>query len=130
MHLLYRPTKYVKVISCADFINNVRATFEKENIAWAGDNIKYSDFSINYIDRFEDYMHNRTGKYFWKDKFFEKQKEYRVIVLNRDSEEPIEFDIGDLTSQSFITTTEELFNNQFYLEVKFNPEKDLVKIED
>ena len=122
--------KYVMVISCADFINNVRKAFEKENIVWAGDKVKYSDFSINYMNRLEDYMNNRSGKHFWKDKCFEKQKEYRVIVLNRDSDDSIQFNIGDLTSCSFITTTEELFSNQFYLEVKFNPENDLIQIVD
>ncbi|OPL10248.1 MAG: hypothetical protein AVO34_11625 [Firmicutes bacterium ML8_F2] len=71
--------KYVMVISCSDFINSVRATFEKENIAWVGDKVKYSDFSINYMDRLEDYMNNRSGKYFWKDKFFEKLKNKRNI---------------------------------------------------
>lgn len=122
--------KYVMVISCTDFLNNVKEAFEKENIAWAADKVKYSDFSINYMNRIEDYMNNRSGKYFWKDKFFEKQKEYRVIVLNRDSDGPIQFNIGDLTMHSFITSTEELFNNRFYFEAKFNPEEDLIKLED
>lgn len=122
--------KYVIVISCTDFLNNVKETFEKENIAWVADKVKYSDFSINSMNRLEDYMNNRSGKYFWKDKFFEKQKEYRVIVLNRDSDGPIQFNIGDVTMHSFITSTEELFNNRFYSEVKFNPEKDLIKLED
>jgi hypothetical protein len=34
-----------------------------------------------------------------------------MIVLNRDSDDPIQFNIGDLTSYSFIASTEELFNN-------------------
>jgi hypothetical protein len=122
--------KYVMVISCSNFLNNVKDAFEYENIAWEADKVKYSDLSINYMNRLEYYMNIRSGKYFWKDKFFEKQKEYRVIVLNRDSDEPIQFNIGNLTSHSFITATEELVNNRFYLEVKFNPEKDLIKLED
>ncbi len=122
--------KYVMFISCTDFINHVREKFEEENIDWAADKVKYSDFSINYMDRLEDYMSNRSGKYFWKDKFFEKQREYRFVVLNRDSDEPVKFNVGDLTNCTFITTTEQLFNNKFYLEVKFNPEEDLILLED
>mgnify|MGYP001010098224 CR=1 FL=1 len=122
--------QYVLVISCNDFLNSVKEAFKKESIDWATDKVKYSDFSINYMNRLEDYINNRNGKYFWKDKFFEKQKEYRLIVLNRDSDDPIQLDIGDLTTHSFITSTEELFNNRFYLEVRFNPEKDLIELED
>lgn len=122
--------KHVMVISCSDFINNISNSFKKRSIAWAADKVKYSDFKINYMDRLQDHINNRSGKYFWKDRYFENQKEYRVIVLNRDSDDPIQINIGDLTNKSFITSTEELFNNRFYFEVRFNPDNDLVKLED
>lgn len=53
-----------------------------------------------------------------------------MIVINRDSDDPIKFDIGDLTIHSFITSTEQLLNNRFLLEAKFNPENDLINRED
>ena len=122
--------KHVIVISCNDFIDNVRIAFEKENIEWTTGKVKYSDYSINYTDRIEDFIYDRNEKYFWKDKYFENQKEFRLVVLNRDSNIPIELNIGDLTCCSFITNTEKLFNDEYCIKIGFDPEKDLVKLED
>lgn len=122
--------KYVLIISWADFLNKVKEAFNKENIEWCADKVKYCDFTINNQERIDDFLNNRTSKYFWKDKYFENQKEYRIVVLNKDSDEPIQLNIGDLSNCSFITTTEALFSNQFIINVEFNPETDLIEIDE
>lgn len=118
--------KYVMLISCANFTNSVITGFERKDIEWAENKVRYSDFSITHIDRIKSYMSNGSSKYFWKDKFFENQIEYRIIVLNRDSDVPLEINIDDMTGCSCIITTEKLFSNKFYLEVRFNTETDLI----
>ncbi|AOT68307.1 hypothetical protein Gferi_01105 [Geosporobacter ferrireducens] len=53
----------------------------------------------------------------------------RVIVLNRDSIEPFQINIGDMTTFSYLTTADKLFNDGYCLKMNFDPEKDLVKID-
>lgn len=121
--------EHVLIYSCGDFIENVRRTFEKENIQWAASKVRYTDFSINYKDRIESYTNGGNNKYFWKDSFFKNQKEYRIIVTNKDSNEPLIINIGDMTRYSHLTTADELFNRGFCVEKHFDPEKDLTKID-
>ena len=121
--------EYALIISFADFINNIKAAFKEQGIDSVSGKVKYSDFSTNYMDRLNPFIHNNSDKYFWKDLYFKNQKEYRLVVLNRDSKKPIEIKIGDMSKYSFITTTDELFNNRFCIESHFNPEKDLIEIE-
>lgn len=116
--------EYVMVISYIDFLNKLEKAFAENNIIWAMDKVKYDDFNANNMQRVSDYLNNKITKYFWKDIFFQKQKEIRLIVLNSDSGNPMKFYIGDLTPHSFITSVEDLFNDKYYLEVNLKPAKD------
>lgn len=120
--------EHVLMFSCGNFIENIRKTFERENILWAADKIKYSDFSINYIDRIESYMNGGSDRFFWKDNYFKNQQEYRIVVVNRDSNEPLQINIGDMSNYSHLTTSDELFGTGFGLEMHFDPKKHLVEM--
>jgi hypothetical protein len=122
--------KHVLVMPFPIFVKNLEDTFNKEDIAFVRDIVKYDDFSINNKERLDDFMENKPEKYFWKDNYFETQREYRVIVLNRDSDEPFQINIGDISNNSFITSSENLFNHGYCVQVHFNPETDLVPLED
>lgn len=122
--------EHVLVIPFVKFIENLKETFAKKDIIYVGDKVKYDDFSINNKDRIDSYMENRSDKYFWKDDYFKSQREYRVIVLNRDSNEPFQINIGDMSDFSFITSAEKLFNDGYFVQTYFNPETDLVPLED
>ena len=101
------------------------STFKKENIEWSADRVIYADFSINQKERLEDFAKNHYRKFFWKDKYFEYQREFRVIVLNRDSDERIIYNIGDFLGCSFITETERLLNDEFYLKMSIAQKEEL-----
>lgn len=48
----------------------------------------------------------------------EYQNEFRIVILNKDIEEPLVIEIGDLSDIRFITTSKQLFLNEFILTVK------------
>ena len=115
--------------SCGDFYENIKRCFGNQKILWASNKVRYSDFAVNYKDRLESYINGGNDKYFWKDNFFKNQKEYRVVALNKDSKKPISIKIDNMEKYSFLTTTEKLFNDGFCVEMHFNPEKDLIKLD-
>lgn len=111
------------MISAKHFLNNITETFEKEGIEWDSSKVKYSDFTINYKDRVEAFMSGGSSKFFWKDNFFKNQKEFRLVILNREIEEPITIDIGDMTSYACLMPTEQLFSTDMELQLKPHEEK-------
>lgn len=56
--------------------------------------------------------------FYWKDKEIEYQNEFRLVILNKDIEEPFMVDIGDLVDNSFIITSNQLISNELLLSVK------------
>lgn len=121
--------KYALVISLSDFIKNIEKSFSNQGIEFVLGKINYDDFSVNHAARIEPFLNNTHEKYFWKDIFFKNQKEFRLIVINKDSKDPIKIKIDDMSKYSFLTTANELFENRFIIESYFNPEKDLIKLE-
>ena len=120
--------EYALIISAYAFINNLDNNLKKSRVDYIAGKVKYSDYSINNTERIESYINNKPDKYLWKDSFFSDQKEYRVVVINRDSADHIEMQIDDMTSFSFLTTVDELFNNGYTVESHFDPEKDLIEL--
>lgn len=120
--------EYALVISFSQFSNNLNASFKKLGIEATGDKVKYSDYSINYTNRLEPFIGNTSDKYLWKDLYFENQKEYRVIILNKDSKVPITIKVGDMSKYSTIITSEKLFNNELIVESHFDPETDVIEL--
>ncbi|EGL14955.1 hypothetical protein HMPREF9413_1242 [Paenibacillus sp. HGF7] len=41
-----------------------------------------------------------------------------MVILNKDTEEPLITDVGDLSYISFIVTSEQLFTNELVISVK------------
>lgn len=121
--------KYALVISLSDFKKNLEKNFRNQGIEAVSDKISYNDFFKNHTNRIEPFINNTYEKYFWKDLYFKNQKEYRIIILNKDSKEPIIINIDDMSSYSFLTTASELFENRFIIESYFDPKKDLVELE-
>lgn len=113
----------VLMISAKHFLSNVTETFEKEGIEWNSAKVEYSDFKINYKDRIEAFMSEGSDKFFWKDNLFKNQKEFRLVILNREIEEPITIDIGDMTSYTCLMPIEQLFSTDMELQLKPHEEK-------
>lgn len=108
----------VLMISAKHFLSSITEAFEKEGIEWDSGKVKYSNFNINYKDRVEAFMSGGSSKFFWKDIFFSNQKEFRIVILNKDIEEPITIDIGDMTSYTSLMPTEQLFSRGMELQLK------------
>ncbi|WP_010241521.1 hypothetical protein [Clostridium arbusti] len=119
--------KYALIISFGDFINNIKSSFENQGIKGVGNKVKYSNFSKNYIDRTESFAKNTPAKYLWKDIYFKNQKEYRLVVLNRDSDKPIRIKVDNMSKYSYIMDVDQLFDEGLYIESHFNPQTDIVE---
>lgn len=104
---------YALLISPKHLINAIDERFTKEGIVYRGQIVQYSDFNKNYIDRIESCMADSSNKFFWKDKSLEYQKEYRIVILNKETEKPFKINIGNIKPYTKLTTTKELLNDRY-----------------
>ncbi len=114
----------VLLISFSDFINRITRVFKENNISFIADKVKYSDYSINYMDRLNSSIKQNEEKFFWKDIFFNYQKEFRIVILNKEVDNKFEIDIGSIKDFSKIVSAEEFLNGDF--RIRINLKKKLI----
>lgn len=119
--------KYALITFYSDFVNNINKSFKEQGIQCVSNKVKYTNYSINYKDRIESFMGNTSDKYLWKDNYFKDQKEFRLVVFEKDSKEAITIKIDDMTKYSAIIPVEQLFNDGFEIECRFNHETEKLK---
>jgi hypothetical protein len=102
--------KYVLLISPDKFLERIKQKAEEYDWALKGDKVIYDDFSINNKERMEAFINDDPSLYFWKDSSLSYQKEYRIIILNKEITEATTYDIGDLSGFSMIKAADEILN--------------------
>ncbi|MGG0176445.1 hypothetical protein [Gottfriedia acidiceleris] len=100
----------VVLINAKQFIERVMNVFDEKGYGYKLDLVKYDDYSVNSSKRIESYMKNNNEIFFWKDKFFENQNEYRVVITNLETDEPITVNIGDISDITEVYNAREVFN--------------------
>ncbi|PGL58489.1 hypothetical protein [Bacillus cereus] len=86
------------VIDPKYFSDRVEKAFLEKGYELVHRKIRYDDYSVNTIERLESYKNNDF--FFWKDKYFEYQNEYRFVIPNVETDEPIIVNIGDISDIS------------------------------
>ncbi len=86
------------VIDPGYFCERVEKAFLEKGYELVHRRVRYDDYSINTIERLESYRNDDF--FFWKDKYFEHQNEYRFIIPNLETDEPIIINIGDISDIS------------------------------
>lgn len=109
---------YALILPVSGFLRRVIEAFEKQDYGYVYQPVMYDDFDINHSKRLMSFAEENTDVFFWKDKSIEYQNEFRIVILNKDIEEPLITDIGDMSDISFIVTSEQLFSNELILSVR------------
>jgi hypothetical protein len=95
------------------FLNRVRKTFNRLGYAYNAANVVYDDYNVNTPQRMESFMTQGNDIYFWKDKYFENQKEFRIVLTELEIEEPLMVNIGDIRDISKPFKADEFFGGRF-----------------
>lgn len=103
----------VVMISPYKFINRVEKAFQEAGYGYKMDKVKYDDYSINSSMRIESYMKNDNEIFFWKDKFFENQNEYRIAITSLEADKAITVNIGDISDITNVFNSRDLLSNRF-----------------
>jgi hypothetical protein len=109
---------YAMILPVSGFLERVITAFDEHNYGYVYQPVIYDDFNMNHLTRLKSFAEENTDVFFWKDKSIEYQNEFRIVILNKDIDEPLITDIGDITDISFIVTSEQLFSNELILSVK------------
>lgn len=111
--------EYALIISPNEFLEQVKRSFSEQNIRFVADKVSYEDFSVNSQKRLEDYNKGNPSLFFYKDKSFQHQKEYRIVILNHDTDADKAFTpcIGNMEGFSYLLETRELFSGKFALNI-------------
>jgi len=88
------------LISPPAFLERLDATLNESGCSYRRDRVIYDDYSINSVQRLDSYKSQSTEIYFWKDKFFENQREYRIVLTDTEIDEPLTVNIGDISDIS------------------------------
>ena len=105
--------KYVLIIPWNEFIDRVFKAFRKNGIQAVADFVKYDDFSINSSKRLKSFTEQSLDMFFWKDKCFQYQNEFRIVVLNKDVDKNLTVVFEDINAISSIVRTEKLVNGDY-----------------
>ncbi|CKE84589.1 hypothetical protein [Bacillus paranthracis] len=95
----------------------IEEVFEEQGIMYIDNKVQYSDFDINHGERIKSYLEGDISLFFQKDKFFESQREYRFVILNKKVEKNFEVNIGDLSEYTRIINTSDLLSGKYRIRV-------------
>lgn len=110
--------EYVLVIPATLFIRNITSTLDGENLEYATGKVEYGDYSVNHQYRFVEFETGDPKILFHKDSSLAYQKEFRVVILNRDIEDALTINIGDMTEYSTIVKSEDLLTGKFGVQLQ------------
>lgn len=100
------------LIDAGKFIERIKNYCEENKEYAKHAAVKYCDFDIIQDSRitafFEEFGANGA---FYKDKYFEYQKEYRFLFLSKEIEDPITLSIGDISDFTEVFNVNEFFES-------------------
>lgn len=106
------------IIDSKEFIERVEKAFNDNGYGYVGAKVNYDDYSINNTKRLDSYIKNDHEIFFWKDKYFENQNEYRFVITSTDIDEPMVVNIGNISDICTPFSARELFNGDFQIHLK------------
>lgn len=92
-----------------EFINRLKAALEKDHYTYRFDRVKYNPG--NSIDRVQSVQRNFESIVFNKESDFAYQQEWRLFVTNKEVEDHLCVDIGDISDITVLVETDALVNN-------------------
>lgn len=103
--------EYVLVIMMEPFIERIKSAFEKKQYVFRAKMVEYADYSVNDPERIEKHYKGQSDLFFYKEKDFAHQKEYRIVILNKDIEHGYSEEIPSLENDSVVRSIDILRND-------------------
>jgi hypothetical protein len=100
--------EYALVIMAEHFTERIKKAFEDKKYKYRAKMVEYADYSINDSERMEKHYKGHSDLFFYKDKAFAHQEEYRVVILNKDIEHGYSEKIPSLQNASGICNIDAL----------------------
>lgn len=107
------------IIFSGAFLSSLKKSLEEQDFYYAHDLVNYVDYSVNSKERMLNFFKRQPSLFFSKDILLKYQQEFRLVIFNKKSEEPITIKIEDMSDYSFIIPTEELLNGILQIEMDF-----------
>lgn len=98
----------VLLLSPPAFEQRINQSFKEQGYDFVGEAVKYHDFMINETKRIEAFGNQSPEIFFFKDKKFEHQKEFRIVILDQDIDKALNIKIPSLEHDSIILETSDL----------------------
>ncbi|PEU53762.1 hypothetical protein CN395_26145 [Priestia megaterium] len=108
----------VVMINPNAFVERVQKAFVEKGYGYRMGKVTYDDYGVNSSKRMEAYRKNDSEVFFWKDKFFENQNEYRIAIKSIKTDEPIIENIGDISDIANVFNARELFNGDLQIHLR------------
>ncbi|MGS5019214.1 hypothetical protein [Paenibacillus sp. JJ1683] len=105
--------EYALIINYRDFSDRISESFQKQNYKFFHGSVIYHDEN-SLAERFQAHIKFDPKLFFYKHNTFSHQLEYRFVLDNVQSEQPLKVNIGDLSDiAQRILTIEELSTCKF-----------------
>lgn len=105
--------KYVLVLN-GEYIDKLKEKCSKENIELVFDKVKYVDSRKNCFERQKAFFDKSTEFFFFKDKSFKHQKEFRFVAFDKEIEKQEAFEISiDVEDEGEILEVDDLFSGNY-----------------
>lgn len=111
-HMLENFPQQLVVIPAPVFFNRMNKTAIENNYHLVHRPVIYDDFNENNFERIKSYDEDHSNVFFWKDRYFEKQNEYRFVILNKEVDDYMHFEIGSLHDVGFKYNANDFFKGK------------------
>lgn len=106
------------LVNTIEFERRLTNKLEEEGYSYKTNLVKYDDFTMNSANRLDAYRSKGYETLFWKDEYFSNQHEYRVVITNKEIEEPLIINIGDIRDISTVYRVDDFFAKDYGLRIK------------
>lgn len=122
----FKGKTHVVIMDTLLFIDRLVKACDESGLSIVYDRVRYYQQGINDEKRLNDFNKNTTDKFFWKEEFFNNQKEFRVVFRNQLIDEGKNIvNVGDIRQIGFCLSVEELLEGKYELVYNIGSKKKL-----
>lgn len=110
--------KYALVISPTNFKKKLEDSFNQKAFDYCDRYVEYYNININEQRRLESFANQDVSLFFYKRDELDYQKEFRIVILDKDEETAIVEDIGSLEDCSILIETKNIKNHGLCIRFK------------
>ncbi|MGG1400276.1 hypothetical protein ABE288_21000 [Bacillus salipaludis] len=97
----------IAVLLPNDFIDKVEHALQQQGTEAAFGEVQYLDFNYRDSKRYKEFEDKSLNILFWKDNFFNYQREARIVITNKLVENSFILNIGDIRDKALVINAKE-----------------------